>query len=272
MSQHKPRVGGSTFGFFYHADLRRSLASLAEAGFRDVELAAGEPHLRPPTTTSEDCRVIRRSLDELGMNCVSINPIEMNLISPNAEIRELCRRNYVASARILAEVGGEVLVVVPGRYNGLIPMPESQAMDLFQAQLSVLLDEVRRLDLTLALETTPFGFLGSTEALVKTIEQVGDPRLGLALDVANTFPREDIAASVRAGGKHLRMVQFSGTWRDRWAHASISEGDLDVDQLRQALVEIEYAGPVIYELVDGKDPAPRLAPDLTALEQAGWSR
>ena len=32
-----------------------------------------------------------------------------------------------------------------------------------------------------------------------------------------------------------------------------------------------FTGPTVYELVDGEDPAPRLAADLAALNKAGWA-
>lgn len=272
MNNVAPRVGMSTFGFLYRADLFRSLSCIAEAGYREVEIAPNPPHIQPTSASLSEVRAIRGHLEDLELSCVSINPLEMNLISPNPEIREVCKRTYLSAARMLAELGGQVMMVVPGRYNGLIPMPEPMAMNLFYEQLHLLLDEARKLDITLALETTPFGFLASTASILDVVHEIADPHLGIAVDVANIFPHEDVNASVRSAREHLKMVQFSGTWRDRWAHTSVDRGDLEFDDLVKVLKEIDYTGLSIYELVDGEDPVPRIGPGLLSLEELGWSR
>lgn len=266
------RVGMSTFGFIYRASLEESLEFIAEAGYTDVEIAPIPPHMLTTTITDSDLKKLRARLDALGLRVVSINPAEMNLISPNTELRELCLRQYRAAARVLAELGGEVVMVVPGRQNGLIPMPEPQALDLFRQQLESLLEEAEALGVDLALETTPFGFLGSAASLAEVVDEFDNPRLGIAVDVANILPRESITDAIKTAGRRLKMAQFSDTWHDRWAHTAIGRGDIDFDELRTALVELEYTGPCIYELVDGEDPVPRIGPDLLTLEASGWTR
>ncbi len=40
--------------------------------------------------------------------------------------------------------------------------------------------------------------------------------------------------------------------------------------LHRALTTAGFTGTTVYELVDGEDPAPRLAADFAALAGAGW--
>ena len=45
---------------------------------------------------------------------------------------------------------------------------------------------------------------------------------------------------------------------------------MDFAGFAAALTAAGFAGPTVYELVDGEDPAPRLAADFAALSKAGW--
>jgi sugar phosphate isomerase/epimerase len=63
----------------------------------------------------------------------------------------------------------------------------------------------------------------------------------------------------------------SDTWASRWAHTSIGRGEVDFAAFTAALRDAGFTGTTVYELVDGEDPEPRLAADLSALRAAGWS-
>ena len=45
---------------------------------------------------------------------------------------------------------------------------------------------------------------------------------------------------------------------------------MDFAAFAAALTAAGFAGTTVYELVDGEDPAPRLAADFAALAKAGW--
>ena len=47
-------------------------------------------------------------------------------------------------------------------------------------------------------------------------------------------------------------------------------GEVDFAAFAAALTAAGFAGTTVYELVDGEDPAPRLAADFAALAKAGW--
>jgi sugar phosphate isomerase/epimerase len=65
-------------------------------------------------------------------------------------------------------------------------------------------------------------------------------------------------------------MHVSGAWRDRWAHASVRDSDVDLAACAQALGAIGFTGPTVYELVDGVDPQDRLAADLALFTAGGW--
>ena len=56
----------------------------------------------------------------------------------------------------------------------------------------------------------------------------------------------------------------------RIAHVTTLAADLGHTAWLLALATAGFTGTTVYELVDGEDPAPRLAADLAALGKAGW--
>ena len=99
--------------------------------------------------------------------------------------------------------------------------------------------------------------------------RVGMSTLGYL--VANTFAIEAAAEGLAAVGDRLAVVHLSGAWRDRWAHARITEGDIDFADVARQLAATGYGGPTVYELIDGADPGPRVEDDLRLLEGWGWA-
>lgn len=261
----------TTFGYLYRATLESSLESIARAGYRSVEIAVVPPHLSVTTIDRRTRRQLKRLLKDEGLECVSVNPVELNLISSNPEIRELALRHYRRSIELAHELGARVVVVLAGRQSPLIPMPDVEARRLALEQLSRLAAEARVSGSQLAVETVPFGFTETAAEVAALVDEVDDETVGIALDVANTFGREDVDAGVEAAGTSLLIAHLSDTWAHRWAHTSIGRGEVDFPRYLAALKRIGFEGPCVYELVDGEDPDARIASDLTALQRWGWS-
>ena len=132
-------LGAHTWGFIYHLNREAALGRIAEAGYELVELGGSPPHLDLSDLKPDERRRIRGELERHQLTCVAINPIELNPISPNAALSELAYLQYRSAIELAAEVGAVHVVVIPGRRNLFIPMPERQAKELLRAQLERLL-------------------------------------------------------------------------------------------------------------------------------------
>ena len=258
----------TTYGYLYSSSLDAALESIANAGFKLVEIAPAPPHLLLSDTDRHPRSRLTRKLQQLDLTCVSINPTELNLISTNPDLRELSARSYRESIVLAHDLGARVVVVIPGRQSQLIPMPRDAATSLALEQLSGLVEDAHRYDIDLAIETVPFGFAESTAEVVSLVHAVGDERVGIALDVANIFGREDVSQAVAAAAPSLKIAHLSDTWRGRWAHTAIGVAEVDLAAYVAALSASGFEGPCVYELVDGVDPGPRIAADLATLK--GW--
>ncbi len=265
------QLGVTSWGFLYHATLVDSFAQIADAGYRLVEIGASAPHLDLSDVKSDECRRIRRALDRYGLTCVAINPIEMNPVSPNAAIRDLAHRQYRTAIEVAAELGATRVVMITGRRNVFIPMPEAQAKELLGGELARLLPFAERAGVSIALEPVPFGFMQSAREAAAFIRDLGMTGVGITLDCANVlFAGVDPNADARACEGCVSLVHISDTWRDRLAHTQVGSAEVDLAGFAHAVRESGYPGPTVYELADGEDPAPRLRSDWARLSGWGW--
>jgi sugar phosphate isomerase/epimerase len=266
-------LSGCSFGWLHQRPLPDALRILARHGFRSIELTTAPPHLFTPAFGPYERRELARELAGLGLAVVSVNPsfADINLISTNPEIREVSERQLRAEIELAADLGARYVVVIPGRRHALAPAPDGAAAAVLDDGLGRLLARAAELDITIALENSPYGYLGAAADLIEVVERWKSPHLRITYDAANALATEDPAEGVRRVGRHLALAHISDTWRSRWAHTSPGRGELDFAAFAHALREMGFRGPSVYELVDGEDPEPRLPTDLIALNEAGWS-
>jgi sugar phosphate isomerase/epimerase len=265
-------LAGCTFGWLHQAPLAGALRSLAANDVRAVELTTAPPHLFTRHFGSYERKDLARLLRGLGIQVISVNPsfADINLVSTNPEIREISERQLAAEIELAADLGAGYVVVIPGRRHALAPAPDAAARAVLGEGLSRLLDRATAVGVTIALENSPYGYLGSSADLLGVVRDFDHPRLRITYDVANALAQEDPVVGVARLGEYLGLAHISDTWHARWAHTSVGRGEVDFAGFAAALAAAGFAGPTVYELVDGEDPAPRLAADFAALSKAGW--
>jgi sugar phosphate isomerase/epimerase len=264
-------LAGSTFGYLQHRPLTDALRDLAEHGITSFELTPMPPHLNVAGFGGYERQSLRRLIDGLGMRCLSVNPgfVDINLVSTNPEFRELSLRHIELGLGLAHDLAAPYHVIVAGRRHGLSPAPLADVRE-------VLLEGIDRLlcatdGVTLVLENSPYGYMGTADELSEIVDEVDDRRLRVCYDVANALAQEDPVAGLRRIGSRLGLAHVSDAWVDRWAHTSVGRGDVDFGAFAAGLAETGYDGVTVYELVDAEDPGPRLADDLRTLEGHGWT-
>jgi sugar phosphate isomerase/epimerase len=265
------RIGATTLGYLHQrATLGESLESLARAGYGLVDVSPTPPHLYLPGTGRYERRQLKRLLERLGLQCVSVSPTELNLVSTNLAYAEMSRHQLELSLELAHDLEAEAVVFAPGRLFVLNPAPVEDACAALIGQLELLVPAAERLGVVLAVEAVPFGFMQTGREVAAVVDLVGSPWLGAAYDAANTLATEPPDVGLAALGARLRVMHVSGAWRDRWAHASVRGSDVDLAACAAALRAIGFSGPTVYELVDGADPEERLRADLPLFTECGW--
>jgi sugar phosphate isomerase/epimerase len=266
-------LSGCSFGWLHLAPLPDALRALAGNGFRSLELTTAPPHLSAAAVGPYERRELARLLTALDLRVTSVNPsfVDINLISTNPEFRELSERQLIANIELAADLGAPYLVVIPGRRHALAPAPDQAARAVLDQGIGRLLARAEQLGVTIALENSPYGYLGRASDLAAIAASWDSPRLRLTYDVANALAIEDPGEGVRQAADYLALVHVSDTWRDKWAHTVAGSAEVDFGGFARALAGIGFTGPTVYELVDGLDPEPRLPAGLATLAAAGWA-
>ncbi|THF55295.1 sugar phosphate isomerase/epimerase family protein [Ollibium composti] len=264
-------IAVSTAGYWHIASLDEALAQLAACGIEAVEFFPYPPHLDPASFGSYERSRVKRMMRDLGLRCASVNfTMELNLMALHAGLHRLAMAEFKRAMEIGADLGAPCLVLPFGRRHSLMPAPADTTLDYLCAEVSALADHGQRGGIKVALETLPFDLLSTGKAVLDIVERIGHPNLGICYDCTNTLGFEDPAAGVAAVRDRLLLVHISDSWRDRWAHTSIGRGDIDFPAFAAALDAIGYDGDLVYEVMDGEDPTPRLRGDLAKLKQAGF--
>jgi 3-oxosteroid 1-dehydrogenase len=266
-------LAGCTFGWLHRAPLADALRALSRHGLRTIELTTAPPHVFTRHFDRYERLELARLLRRLGLQVVSVNPtfVDINLISTNPELRKASVRQLIAEIELAADLRAPYAVVVPGRRHQLAPVPGDAARAVLDDALARLTARAAELGVTIALENSPYGYLGTSAELLEVVRQWDTPSLRVTYDVANALAQEDPADGVARLAPYLALAHVSDTWRTRWAHTSVGRGDVDFAGFAAALALAGFTGPTVYELADGEDPVPRLKTDLAALEAAGWS-
>lgn len=267
-------LGGTTYTWLHQEPLEAALEGLADVGFSVAELTTAAPHLQSSTFGAYERSALRTRAQRLGIRFSSVNPgfLDINMLSTNNEFRDLSVRMVTAELELAADLEAPIVVLIPGRRHALSPAPVEACRWWLDKALTLLVDRAERLGVTIGLETSPYGYLGSGAELLEIADSFDNPHLGVIYDAANVLLTEDPADGVRAVASRLVLAHVSDAWKHKWAHTSIGRGEVDFGAFARALLDIGYQGPTIYELVDGEPALPRLHADIAALERRGWSR
>ena len=117
---------------------------------------------------------------------------DINLVSTNTEIREISERQLAAEIELAADLGAGYVVVIPGRRHALAPAPDEAARAVLGEGLGLLLERATAVGVTIALENSPYGYLGPSADLLGVVRDFGHPRLRVAYDVANALAQGDL--------------------------------------------------------------------------------
>jgi sugar phosphate isomerase/epimerase len=245
---------------------------LTDIGYSRFELLVNPPHLWPADLDAAERAAVRRLMAERGLSLTSLNApmLDINLVSPAAEVRRYTRQHYRAILELAGEWGAPWLVLIPGKTHPLLPAPAERVRAWFEEALAELDEVAEAAGVRILLENIPMAFLPRAEDLVATLERLGNRRLGVVYDVANgMFAREDPAEGLRVVAPWLELVHLSDTGLDRWDHGAVGTGVVPFGAVSAALDEIGYAGDTVFEIISPRADE-GILDSHRALAQLGW--
>ncbi|KPJ64757.1 hypothetical protein AMK68_00635 [candidate division KD3-62 bacterium DG_56] len=248
------------------ASLVERLEALAQFGYQGVEFAGRNL----PGREKEVARAVERTGVKVASICAGYPG---TLLSPDPAVR----KQAVDGIKTLLAVGGQIgcadgLIVVPifgpPQLPDLSPMTSARELEhhllikLLQelapaaesASCNILVEPLNRYETHL---------LNRLEQGVAVVEQVNHPRVKIMADFFHMNIEEaDIAASIRAAGKHVAHVHLADSTRMLPGH-----GHTDFKSGFVALKDIGYQGYMAMECGVPGDPAVELPKSAEYLKQ-----
>jgi len=274
---------GVSLDFIQGTSLEDALDLVYEAGFKGVEIVPSDyqarigfpagptPGFWARTTSRERRREIRGLLDRFDFVTVHSQHIDLNIASANPGIREESVRQYLDNIELAHDIGSRTCTFHIGhRTRSVNSQADCRRYSAEFGRKAAVLAE--KYDVMLGFESGTksisdmlHGVRGSEDDLdyiAGTIEDIGNPRFGMHVDVANsvgplyeggrTSQEWTIRWIERFAGRIVE-VHWSGIFQTsigRTKHTSLTNDNVqDFPLVLRAFEEADYQGPIIFEIM-----------------------
>lgn len=239
----------------------RCLREAAAAGFETIEINMAEEGYLTPTTPEAEVRRIAAVARDLGLSIPSVsNGLGWTypLTSPDAAVRAKGRDLVRALLRAAAWIGADTILCVPG---GVTPeVPYDVAYARAQEALAELAPDAASAGVVIGVENVWNKFLLSPMEMARFVDEIGSPNVQAYFDAGNVLVFGYPQHWIRILGKRIKKVHvkdFRTGIGNITAFCNPLQGDLPWGEVRAALDEVGYTGPVTAE-VDGYRVQPEL--------------
>ncbi len=257
-----PTIAYSTVGF-REGNLPAALASIAEAGFRHIELAVNPHAVGPPS--GGDAVAIRRLIESHGLTASTMHgPLgHWSLGTPTPQWHREKTDSYAEYLNFAGDLGVAGMVIHPIVSPNLLP--ETDVAGQLDALLTHATQALEQLipvaaatNVRILLENLPYQVqvvdypLINMTQLRRFILPYPADQVGLVVDVGHAWtsgidPVQEIeTAGDRLWGTHLQDVDADHPADNHWVPG---HGGLDFSAIRDALNRIDYRGVWTFEVV-----------------------
>ncbi len=264
------RFGASVWPFQWEPPYEDALRRIARLGFRAVELIAWDRATLDDYYTPARVTALRSVLDGEGLALSEFVFTPPGLASPDAARRQEAVEHFRRAADVAVALGTDTINTV-APYTCDIAVPPLTTRPLAQIwtaavpsgldweanwrhyvevtqQLCALCEER---GLRYALESHPYRWVCGAVSLLRLMDHVASPALGVNLDPSHMFPQGDLPhiAAYQLAGRvwHTHVSDNDGTTNAHWRPG---KGKIDWGAFLDALHATGYSGTVSIELED----------------------
>ncbi len=231
---------------YYGEPIGKSIARVARFGYDAIEMV-GEP-------AQFDTKEVNKLCADNGVAVSSICSIftaERDMIHPSSKKRAQAMGYVFSVLDFAAELKAEKMIVSTTACNKVSPIADIETETGWAVEnVRKAAEYARQRNITLCLEswnryeTYMADSLEKVSALAKKIDM---PNVGIMGDTFHMNIEEaDMAASIRKYGKQLVHFHLADSNR-----AAPGKGHIDFDPILQALIDVGYAGWLVFELLPG---------------------
>lgn len=264
------KFGASVWPFKWDPPYDDGLKRIAAMGFKAVELIAWNREALDSYYTPQHIKHLRTLLADLDLTLSEFVSTPRGMASPDAETRDQAVEHFKRMVEVAVELGtGIVNSVAPYPFD--LPFPNITLKHLAQ-EWTVDLDPdldwqqnwddyvgvVRRFcdiceeaGVKYALESHPYRWMRNAASMMRLIDHVSSPALGMNMDPSHLFPMGELPqVVVYEVGERIFHTHFSDNDGTSNAHWRPGKGKIDWKGVLQALQAVGYDGVISIELED----------------------
>jgi sugar phosphate isomerase/epimerase len=269
------KLGAPVWPFQWHPPYEDAIRRIASLGYRNVELIAWNRQALDEYYTPQRVRELRSLIADLGLELSEFVSTAGGMASAVVEERQGVVEYFKRFCDVARELGtGTINTVAPVPFGLRVPplknLPVTQiwSMDVpegvdwqrgweeFVETMRQVMAIVEDAGLRYAVEPHPYRYVASVDGMLRLLDHVPSPALGINYDPSHTFPCGDMPhVAVHRLGSRVFHCHFSDNDAVTNAHWRPGMGKIDWRALLKALHEVGFDGTLSVELEDVPDVA-----------------
>ncbi len=229
---------------FYSMDY--FMESMADVGFKKIDLWTAYPHLLLDDDYEKQCEYIRKRCDSLGLQVTNLIPKVIGWPLNIADADEKIRNRAVAYLKRAIDasdiLGADSLQLVPG--TGLYDQPVQPAWERSRDSLCKVAEYAQEKGKSLALEAIQIvesNLVGNKDTLKKMVEEVNSPALGAVVDTTHMEKNgESLDDYFALLGDKIRRIHLNESDQLPWGEGH-SQIQVYFNQIRRAGYKGEFS-------------------------------
>ena len=240
------------------------------AGFDGIELCVGPAGDLTPNTSEKKCREIAAAAREIGIKIGSVASgllWETNPASNRKSVRDKALATTQKCLRVTADLGVKHMLVLTGHVDVFFDNKAEVVDydDCYKRSVSFCKAVGRtagKLGVYACLENVWNKFLMSPLEFKQLLSDVGNPKVGVYLDVGNIWNLGYPQHWIKILARRIKRVHTKGFKRSAGnadGFCMIGDGDVPLAESLKMLAAIGYKGPVTAEVFPGPDDTDEMA-------------
>ena len=264
------KFGASVWPFQWQPPYDEGLKRIAAMGFKAVELIAWDRETLDTYYTPQEIKRLRLMMDDLGLELSEFVSTPRGMASPDATVRDQAVEHFKRLVDVALELGTNLV-------NGVAPYPheitfprimmkhvyQEWTVDLdptldWRKNWDDYVDVTRRFcdicedkNVRFALEPHPYRWMRNSASMMRLIDHVQSPALGMNMDPSHLFPMGEMPQLViYEVADRIFHTHFSDNDGTSNAHWRPGKGKIDWKGVLEALKAVGYDGVISIELED----------------------
>jgi len=264
------RFGASVWPWRWDTPYDKAIERIGKAGFRATELIAWKHEVLNDYYTPATIKTLRGVLSDNKMELSQFVVANRELASDDPAVRNEALEMFKKGVDVAVQLGAPIINTVTHRPFGLafLRITDRPHMQTFSYPLAsnldwegnwneyikmlrICADYAQSAGLKYSLEPHPFRYGSNTDGLIRILEAVNSPALGINFDPSHLFPVGDLPnVSIYRLAPHIIHCHFSDNDGETNVHWRPGMGKIDWHHVFQALKDTNFKGVISLEFED----------------------